>query len=179
MNELRDKKWPVVIKGNILTNWVAALLGIASLVAGSISFAFGIHCIGKTDLWDGAILFSFIAIIFFFLAYGYIIEIMNISVYFKFAADEKGICLMMNGKYVSIPYEDIRSIWAGEPYNPIRPGHKVTLVIKFKKDFFPYKNFIANYFFHFGGHKIRYGQLALGMSPYDARDLLKTYWPAE
>jgi hypothetical protein len=178
MSELLDKKWPVVIKGNAFTNSISGLFGVFFLVLGGLSLAFGYYCMSKNS-WEGALVALFIAFIFLAVAYRFITEIINSTTHFRIAADEKGLCLMMSGKYVSIPYESITSIWAGEPYIPVRGGSGVSLVIILKKSFSPYNNFIMSYFFELGGHKIRYSQLELGMTPFEARDLLKTYWKEE
>ena len=114
MNELLDKQWPVIIKGNIFTNCIAALFGIFFLVIGCLSSFFGIYCIGKLDAWIAVPVFLFIGIVFLRLAYRFIAEIIKTTIHFKIAADENGLCLLMGGKYISVPYEYITSIWVGE-----------------------------------------------------------------
>ena len=177
MNELLTRQWPIVIKRNIFINCIAALFGIFFLTVGVLLGALGISCIGKPDGVAGVFVSFLIAIFFLWLAYRFIAEIIKTSIHFKIAADEQGICALISGKYISIPYGSITSIWAGEPgYVTMRGGNGRSLVIILKKDFPLYTNPISNYFYQLQGHKIRYSDFELGMSLEDARDLLKTYW---
>lgn len=178
MSDIFEKDWPIIIKANIIMSCISGLFGTFFLALGGLALAFSYNCMSKYS-WEEALVALFIAFIFLAITYRFFSEIINSNIHFKIAADEKGLCVMMSGKYVSIPYDYVTSIWAGEPYIPVTGGGGVSLVIILKKNFAPFNNYIMDYFFELNGHKIRYSQLELGVSPFEARDLLKTYWKGE